>query len=89
MVAKKNNAALGMRFRPSLCSVEPIAHLHLGFVNSGWDTGKSELIQRRVTKMVEATPRGDWVKDLGTFLLSGNYFYRVLWEGRGCTIMVS
>lgn len=72
-----------------MCSVELVAHLHLGFVNSGWDTGNSEFIQRRVTKMVETTPHGDWVKGLGMFLLSGSYFYGVLWEGRGCTVMAS
>lgn len=39
--------------------------------------------------MVETTPHGDWVKGLGMFLLSGSYFYGVLWEGRGCTVMAS
>lgn len=50
-------------------------HLHLGFVHSGWDIGKSEFIQRKATEIVGTTLHGIWMKDLGVFILSGNYFY--------------
>lgn len=56
-----------------LCGAYPTSVV-LGSVNSGGDTGKSEFIQRRVTKVLDATPHGNWMKDLGMLALSWNCF---------------
>lgn len=44
----------------------------LGFVDFGWDTGKSEFIQRRMTKVPDPIPHENWMKAFGMFVLSWN-----------------
>lgn len=90
MVAKKNSITLGMELSSQtrlfvLCGAHTTS-AGLGFVNSDWDTGKSEFIRRRVTKMVETIPHGNWMKDLGIFILSENLFMKCY--GERVTIMV-
>lgn len=86
MAAEKNSITLGMELSSQmrlfvLCGA-PTTFAALGFVNSDWDTGKSEF----VTKVVETVPHGNWTKDLGLFILSENLFTKCY--GEGVSIMV-
>lgn len=75
MIAK--NSAYGIQTLSVLCGAYTTSAT-LAFVHLGWDTGRSEFIQTRVTRLLETIPHGNWMKALGMFILSGNCFYGVL-----------